>query len=66
MARVSDFFKEARRRRVFWGAALYIVAAWIVLQVADHAFEAWGVLDQDLRYIWIGAFLGFPFALIFA
>jgi hypothetical protein len=33
MLRVS--IKELRRRKVFPGAALYLVGAWLVLQVAD-------------------------------
>ena len=57
--------QELRRRKVFRVAALYIVGAWVVLQVADLAFESWDIASSALRYIWLGAILGFPFALIF-
>jgi len=59
------FLQELRRRKVFRVAALYIVGAWVVLQVADLAFESWSIASSALRYIWLGAVLGFPVALIF-
>jgi len=57
--------KELRRRKVFRVAALYIVGAWVVLQVADLAFESWDIASSALRYVWLSAILGFPIALIF-
>jgi len=57
--------QELRRRKVFRVAALYIVGAWVVLQVADLAFESWDIASLALRYVWLGAILGFPVALIF-
>jgi len=60
-----SFLQELRRRKVFRVAALYIVGAWVVLQVADLAFESWDIASSALRYIWLGAILGFPIALIF-
>ena len=57
---------ELRRRRVFRIAAMYIIASWAVLQVADLAFISWGLPGAALRYIWIAAFLLFPVALVFA
>jgi len=60
-----SFLKELRRRKVFRTAALYIVGAWVVLQVADLAFESWGIASSALRYVWLGAILGFPVALVF-
>ena len=57
--------QELRRRKVFRLAALYIVGAWVVLQVADLAFESWDIASSALRYVWLGAIFGFPIALIF-
>jgi len=57
--------QELRRRKVFRVAALYIVGAWVVLQVADLAFESWEIAASALRYVWLGAILGFPIALVF-
>jgi TolB-like protein len=63
--RSMSFMHELRRRKVFRLAALYIVGAWVVLQVADLAFESWDIASSALRYVWLGAILGFPVALIF-
>jgi len=63
--RLSGFIAEARRRRVFRTAGLYIVGAWVLLQVADLALESIGLPDSLLRFFWIAAFAGFPVALIF-
>ena len=63
--RVSDFFSELRRRRVYQTIGLYIVGAWVVLQVADLAFESWDLPATALRFIGIAALLLFPLALIF-
>ena len=60
-----DILREARRRRVFRVAALYIVAAWLLLQIMDLALGSWGLPSSALRYIWIGALIGFPLAIIF-
>ncbi|MEN8144997.1 MAG: tetratricopeptide repeat protein, partial [Gemmatimonadota bacterium] len=57
---------ELRRRKVFRAAALYIVGAWIVLQVADLAFPGLGIPEQAIRYVWIGALIGLPLAVLFA
>jgi TolB-like protein len=62
---VISFIAECNRRHVFRVAALYIVGAWAVLQVADLAFEAWDIPSSKLRFVWICAALGLPIALIF-
>lgn len=57
--------RELRRRKVFRTTALYIIAAWVILQVADLAFPGLGIPEDAIRFVWLGAFLGFPLALIF-
>jgi TolB-like protein/Flp pilus assembly protein TadD len=54
---------ELKRRKVFRVAGIYVVAAWVFLQVADLAFESWGIASEALRYVWIGVIAGFPIAL---
>jgi tetratricopeptide (TPR) repeat protein len=58
-------FQELRRRRVFNTAALYIVGAWVALQVAELAFPAVLVPEEAIRWVWLGAFLLFPLVLVF-
>jgi tetratricopeptide (TPR) repeat protein len=60
---IGKFIKDVRRRRVLSNAALYIVAAWVAIQVADLAIDA-GVIRLPLRNVFVAAFLGFPVALI--
>lgn len=62
---MKTFLAECRRRRVFRLAGLYVVGCWGILQVVDLAFENWGVVDQAIRYVWIGAIVGLPVALFF-
>lgn len=65
MAVIGDFFREARRRRVFRTAAVYIVAAWVIVQVFSEAFPAFNVPAYAIRFVWVAAILGFPLALTF-
>ncbi len=59
------FLKELRRRRVLRVAGLYVVAIWLVMQIADIVFPAWGIPDAAIRYLLWAGLLGFPVALAF-
>ena len=61
-----NFLSDLRRRKVFRLAGLYIVGAWVVIEVASISFPAWGIPDTALRYLFIAAALLFPVALVFA
>jgi len=65
MKRLWQFVRELRRRRVFRVAGIYVVAAWVAVQVASESFPGLQVPDVAIRYVWIAAFLGFPLALVF-
>ncbi len=65
MGSLTGLISEARRRRVFRTAGLYVVGAWILLQVVALALQALELPDALLRYFWGAAFIGFPIALIF-
>ena len=56
---------ELRRRGVLRVAALYVIATWLVIQVADVFFPAWGIPETALRYLIVAAFLGFPITIVF-
>ena len=60
------FWKELRRRRVYRMAGFYIVGAWLVIQVADVFFPAWGLPETAVRFLIVGALACFPIALVFA
>lgn len=57
---------ELRRRRVFRVAGLYIVTAWVGVQVASLVFPAIDIDESALRFVWVGFILGFPLAMVFA
>ena len=57
--------KELRRRRVFRVAGIYVVAAWVAVQVFSEAFPALGIPAAAIRFVWAGAMFGFPLALMF-
>src|SRR5210317_2189873 len=62
---MKSFLAECRRRRVFRLAGMYVVGCWGVLQVADLAFENWGIEQFTIRYVWVAATVGLPVALFF-
>ncbi len=41
--------REMRRRRLFRTAIIYFIAAWVIVQVSDLAFEAFGIAEEALR-----------------
>ena len=61
----KNLLREARRRRVFRTAGLYIVGAWVVVQIALAVFPALSISEAAIRYIWTAALLGFPLAVVF-
>jgi len=60
-----NLWHELRRRQMFRLVGLYIVGAWLVVQVADIVFPTWGVPDSAMRYLFLAALLCFPIALVF-
>ena len=60
------FLQELRRRRVYRMAGFYVVGAWLVIQVAEVFFPAWGLPETTLRFLFIATILCFPIALIFS
>ena len=59
------FLRELQRRRVFNTVIVYIVGAWVALQVADLAFPGFDIPEGAIAYVWLGAFLLFPLVLVF-
>ena len=61
--RETGLFAELKRRNVFRVAAMYAVAAWLAVQIADATFEPLGVPESAHRILILVAALGFPVAL---
>lgn len=61
-----SFFTELKRRNVARMGMLYVVASWMVLQIADVMFEPLGVPAWVLPLFMSLLAVGFPFALVFS
>lgn len=61
-----SFFEELKRRNVFRVGVAYIVAAWVLLQVADLVLDAIHAPDWVLQALLALSLLGFIAALIVA
>lgn len=59
------FFQDLKRRKVLHTASLYVVAAWIALQVVEVLSDA-GLPPATMRHVLIALSIGFPFMLIAA
>jgi len=62
----AKFVAELRRRRVIRVALVYMVAAWVIMQVAQTTFPALLLPDWSVTLVVILLVLGFPLALILA
>lgn len=58
--------QELKRRNVFRVGIAYLVAAWLLLQVADIVLEAIEAPSWTMKAVLLAVVLGFPLALIFA
>ena len=63
---LGRFFEELKRRNVFRVAIAYLIATWLVLQVADIVLEIIGAPDWVAQVFLLVFALGFPLALIFS
>ena len=61
-----SFIEELKRRNVVKTAVLYLIASWLILQVADVLFEALELPSAWVRLILALIVLGFPMVLIFS
>jgi len=58
------FLSELKRRDVFRPAAAYALAAWLLVQVGEAVFPAFGVPDAIFRGMVIVLLMGFPVVLL--
>ena len=62
----GGFFAELKRRNVFRVAVAYLVAAWLLLQVADIVLDNINAPDWIIQVFMLALVVGLPVALIFA
>jgi TolB-like protein/Flp pilus assembly protein TadD len=58
------FFEELRRRRVIRVGLVYLIAAWLIIQVAQATFPALLLPGWSVTLVVVLVVLGFPLALI--
>jgi len=61
-----SLFNELKRRNVFRVAAAYVVAAWLLIQVAETIFPLFGFDDMPARIVVIVLTISFPVVMVFA
>ena len=61
-SKAGRWFAELKRRKVFRVAAVYLVVAWLLVQVAGTTFEPMGLPPWTLKLVITLAALGFPLA----
>lgn len=60
-----SLIKELRRRKVFTTIAIYIVGAWVALQVAELLMPALDLPERAIRWVWLTAISLFPLVVMF-
>ena len=63
---MSSFFEELKRRKVYRVAVGYLVAGWLIIQVAATIFPILGLPDWGERLVVSVVLIGFPLALFLA
>jgi len=61
-----SFLNELKRRNVLRVGAAYIVAAWLIIQVAETIFPLYGFGDAPARIVVTVLAIGFPLFLLFS
>jgi len=63
---LKNFWSELRRRKVVKAAIVYVVVAWLLIQIAEVIFEPLRLPDWSLTLVIVLAALGFPLAVVLA
>jgi TolB-like protein/Flp pilus assembly protein TadD len=66
MVQAGSFFAELKRRHVYRVAIVYVIASWVLLQLAAILFPMFGAPDWVLKVFFAVLVFGFPIALILA
>lgn len=59
-----SFFNELKRRQIYRGGVMYVVAGWVVVQVATQVFPYFDIPNWAIRLVVVAILLGFPIALV--
>jgi hypothetical protein len=59
-----SFFSELKRRQIYRGGVMYVVAGWVIVQVATTVFPYFEIPSWAIRLLVVAILLGFPIALV--
>ena len=62
----GGFFRELRRRNVVKVATVYLIASWVLIQVAETTFPALQLPEWTITFVVVILGILFPIAIIFA
>lgn len=60
----STFFSELKRRQIYRGGVMYVVAGWVIVQVSTTLFPIFNIPEWSIRLLVVALMLGFPLALV--
>ncbi len=63
---MAGLFQELKRRNVVRVGVAYVIVGWVVVQICQVLFEAFGTPDWVIKTVIVLIGIGFPFALLFA
>ncbi len=64
--KIDTFFAELKRRNVYKVAVAYLVASWLLIQIATQVFPFFDIPNWAVRLVVLLVILGFPAALVFS
>ncbi len=64
--KLTNFFAELKRRKVYRVAVAYAVVSWLLIQIATQVFPFFEVPNWSVRLVIILLALGFPVAMVLA
>ena len=59
-----SFLSELKRRQIYRGGVMYVVAGWVIVQVATGVFPYFDIPTWAIRFVVVAIMLGFPVSLV--
>lgn len=60
----QSFLSELKRRQIYRGGVMYVVAGWVIVEVATTVFPYFSIPEWAIRLLIVVIMLGFPIALV--
>ncbi|WP_370477391.1 tetratricopeptide repeat protein [Tamlana flava] len=65
-SKLTNFFKELKRRKVYKVATVYAITSWLIIQIVGITFPHLNLPDWMITAVIVFVILGFPVALVLA